>query len=72
VETRAFPLYEVGAGVYGITVKTPQPRLLADYIKSQQRFEKVSDQEIGEAQALVDSTYKNLESLIQNYLDAVA
>jgi len=72
VESRAFPLYEVGAGVYGITVKTPQPRLLSDYIKSQLRFEKVSDREIAEAQALVDRTYKNVEGLIQNYLDAVA
>lgn len=72
VESRAFPLYEVGAGVYGITIKTPQPRRLADYVRAQQRFEKVSDQEIAEAQAAVESAYKNLEGLMQKYLDAVA
>lgn len=72
VESRAFPLYEAGAGVYDITVKTPKPRQLADYIKAQQRFEKVSEQEIAEAQASVDSAYKHLESLVQNYLDAVS
>jgi pyruvate/2-oxoacid:ferredoxin oxidoreductase beta subunit len=72
VESRAFPLYEAGAGAYGLTVKTVKPRPLADYLKAQGRFEKLSDGEMAEAQASVDRAYKNLEGLIQQYLDAVA
>ena len=72
VESRSFPLYEAGAGAYGLTVKTGKPRPLADYLKVQGRFEKLSDGEMAEAQASVDRAYKHLEGLIQQYLDAVA
>jgi len=72
VESGAFPLYEVGAGAYGFSVKTGKPRSVADYLKVQQRFEKLNEQDISGAQASVDGAYKNLESLIQHYLDTVA
>jgi pyruvate/2-oxoacid:ferredoxin oxidoreductase beta subunit len=72
VESRAFPLYEVGAGAYGLSVKTGNPRAVADYLKGQQRFEALTEQDIAGAQASVESAYKNLEGRIQQYLDAVA
>ena len=69
VESRAFPLYEVGGGVYRLTLETPKPRSLADYIKAQKRFENLSEKEIVEAQALVDNGYKKLLDTIQKYID---
>ena len=69
VESRAFPLYEVGGGVYDITVKTPKPRALKDYFTPQLRFEGLSDQEIENAQESVTSGYKKLEDAVQSYLD---
>jgi len=69
VESRAFPLYEVGGGVYHLTVKTPEPRSIADYLKAQKRFEGLSEKELEEAQALVENEYKKLVDTIQKYLD---
>ncbi len=69
VESRAFPLYEVGGGVYRLTLETPKPRALAEYIKAQKRFENLSEKEIEEAQALVDNGYKKLLDTIQKYID---
>jgi pyruvate/2-oxoacid:ferredoxin oxidoreductase beta subunit len=69
VESRAFPLYEVGGGVYGITVETPQPRALKDYFTPQLRFESLSDQEIENAQESVTNGYKKLEDAVQSYLE---
>ena len=69
VESRAFPLYEVGGGVYEITVKTPQPRALKDYFIPQLRFEGLSDQEIENAQESISNGYKKLEEAVQSYLD---
>jgi pyruvate/2-oxoacid:ferredoxin oxidoreductase beta subunit len=69
VESRAFPLYEVGGGVYDITVKTPQPRALKDYFTPQLRFEGLSDQEIENAEESVTNGYKKLEDAVQSYLD---
>ena len=69
VESRAFPLYEVGGGVYRLTLETPKPRSLADYIKAQKRFENFSEKEIEEAQTLVDTGYKKLLDTIQKYID---
>ncbi len=72
VESRIFPLYEVGAGAYTLSVKTVKARPVADYLKIQQRFEKLAEPDIAGAQASVDIAYKHLEGLIQQYLDAVA
>lgn len=69
VESRAFPLYEVGGGVYHLTVKTPEPRALADYLKAQKRFEGLSEGEIEEAQTLVENEYKKLIDTVQKYID---
>jgi pyruvate/2-oxoacid:ferredoxin oxidoreductase beta subunit len=69
VETKAFPLYEVGGGVYGITVETPKPRALKEYLSPQLRFEGLTDQEIENAQESVNNGYKKLEDAVQSYLD---
>jgi pyruvate/2-oxoacid:ferredoxin oxidoreductase beta subunit len=69
VESRAFPLYEVGGGVYQFNVMVPKPRKIADYLKIQKRFESLSDKEIEEAQSFVENEYKKLDDTIQKYLD---
>ena len=69
VESGAFPLYEVGGGVYDITIKTPKPRALKDYFTPQLRFEGLSDQDIEKAQESVTNGYKKLEDAVQSYLD---
>ena len=69
VESRAFPLYEVGGGAYDITVKTPTPKPLTEYLTPQLRFESLSDQEIENAQESVANGYKKLEDAVQSYLD---
>ena len=71
VESRAFPLYEVGGGVYDLTITTPKPRLLADYLSAQKRFENLSEQEMDEAQIFVDNEYKKLLDTVQKYIDVV-
>ena len=69
VESRAFPLYEVGGGVCELTVTTPKPRLLADYLKAQKRFENLPEKEMDEAQVFVENEYKKLLDAAQKYLD---
>jgi glucokinase len=39
-----------------------------DYLKAQVRFENLSEQEIEEAQVLVNNGYKKLEDAVQQYL----
>ena len=68
VESRAFPLYEAGEGAYTISIETPQPRSVADYLKAQERFENLSEQELEEAQVSVTNAYKKLEDTVQQYL----
>ena len=68
VESRAFPLYEAGGGAYTISLETPQPRSLAEYLKAQERFAHLSEQEIEEAQVSVNNGYKKLEDAVQRYL----
>ena len=70
VESRAFPLYEAGGGAYTISIETPQPRSVADYLKVQERFEHLSEQELEEAQVSVTNAYKKLEDTVQHYLAA--
>lgn len=69
VESRAFPLYEVGDGIYHLTIETPKPRSLTDYLKVQKRFEDLVENEIEEAQTLVENEYKKLVDTVQKYLD---
>ena len=66
VESRAFPLYEVGGGTaYHLTVNTPKPRALADYLKPQKRFESLSEKDIEAAAAAIEIDYKKLTEKIQ-------
>jgi pyruvate/2-oxoacid:ferredoxin oxidoreductase beta subunit len=66
VESRAFPLYEVGsASAYHQTIATAKPRPLADYLKPQYRFADISEQQITELSAAVESDYKKLIDKIQ-------
>jgi len=66
VESRAFPLYEVGsASAYHLTVTTAKPRPLADYLKPQYRFAEISEQQIADLGAAVESDYKKLTDKIQ-------
>lgn len=60
VESRAFPLYEVSSGFYRMTVTTPKPRALVKYLKAQDRFESLSDQQVEEASTILESNYKKL------------
>ena len=65
VESRAFSLYEVGSGFYNQTVKTLKPRQLSDYIKAQERFSEVTDEQLEEASAAVEKEYSKLLENIQ-------
>ncbi len=69
VESRTFPLYEAGDGVYNITVETPYPRAVSEYLKIQQRFAKLSAQEIKRAEDNVAVSYKRLQNAVQGYLN---
>jgi len=60
VESNAFPLYEAGTGFYNITIKMLKPKQLADYVKAQERFAKVTDDEIAQAAAAVEKQYGRL------------
>jgi pyruvate/2-oxoacid:ferredoxin oxidoreductase beta subunit len=61
VESRAFPLYEVAAGTaYHLTIQTPKPRPLADYLKPQYRFGELSEKQLADAQTAVETDYKKL------------
>jgi pyruvate/2-oxoacid:ferredoxin oxidoreductase beta subunit len=70
VESRAFPLYEVGGGVYHLTIETPKSRSLDGYLRAQKRFESLSEDEITEAQLTVEHNYKKVVDAVQKYLDA--
>ena len=66
VESRAFPLYEVGsASAYHLTVTTAKPRPLADYLKPQYRFAEISEQQIADLTTTVESDYKKLTEKMQ-------
>jgi pyruvate/2-oxoacid:ferredoxin oxidoreductase beta subunit len=66
VESRAFPLYEVAAGTaYHLTIQTPKPRPLSDYLKPQYRFAELSEKQIEMAQAAIEIDYKKLTDKAQ-------
>jgi pyruvate ferredoxin oxidoreductase beta subunit len=65
VESRAFPLYEKEGGSCQLTVMTPKPRALADYLKAQKRFSDLSEQQMKEAVAQVESNYKKVIDAIR-------
>lgn len=63
VETRYFPLYEVVKGVYRITIHTPSPRPLSQYLKIQERFKSLSESEIKGISISVNEAYARLLKL---------
>ncbi len=65
VESRAFPLYEVGSGYYNLTVTTMNPRPVSEYIRAQGRFSSATDKDIKSAQSTVEKEYKKLLENIQ-------
>jgi len=56
VESRIFPLYEVNGGSYRLTVTTPKPRAVADYLKIQKRFADLSEKDIEAVTITVEKT----------------
>jgi hypothetical protein len=66
VESRAFSLYEVSRGSYRLTVTIPKPRPLADYLKEQKRFADLSEKQMEDASAQVESDYKKLTDTIHS------
>jgi len=66
VQTGVFPLYEVENGVYRQTIKTPSRKPVLEYIKLQGRFKHLTNEEINEVQARVDSYYQLLEKRFQD------
>jgi pyruvate ferredoxin oxidoreductase beta subunit len=60
VESNLFPLYEAVRGTYFITVETPQPRSVKDYMRLQERFRNVADGDIREIQALAGFEYSRI------------
>jgi len=69
VECRAFPLYEAGGGMYHLTLTTPKPRSVSDYLHAQKRFENLTEKQMEEAQAFVENEHKKLADAVQNYLE---
>jgi pyruvate/2-oxoacid:ferredoxin oxidoreductase beta subunit len=66
VESRAFPLYEVICGFYTLTVNTPKPRSLSDYLFAQKRFSKITEADIESSTETVDKEYRDLLDRIES------
>lgn len=60
VESAIFPLYEVVAGSYRLTIDHPKIRPVEQYLKMQSRFKHFKQKEIVEIQAEVDKEYAKL------------
>jgi pyruvate/2-oxoacid:ferredoxin oxidoreductase beta subunit len=61
VQTLVWPLYEVVDGTqYRITYKVAKPLPVGEYLKSQGRFSKVSEQQIVQIQQQVENDYAQL------------
>jgi pyruvate/2-oxoacid:ferredoxin oxidoreductase beta subunit len=65
VESRFFPLYEAAKGAYRITITTPSPRPLAHYLKAQERFKDLSEEEIEKLSNQLKEAYKHLTEFSQ-------
>ncbi len=66
VESLAFPLYEVAAGFYNMTVKTLKPRPLSEYLSAQARFAKATEKQLAAAGKQVEKEYGKLLENIQS------
>jgi pyruvate/2-oxoacid:ferredoxin oxidoreductase beta subunit len=66
VESRIFPLYEVNGGSYRLTITTPKPRAVADYLKIQKRFAGLSEKDIEAVTIAVEKNYQKITDVIQS------
>jgi pyruvate ferredoxin oxidoreductase beta subunit len=60
VESTIFPLYEVAAGSYRLTIDHPGKRPVEHYISVQKRFKHFKGKETREVQTAVDTAYARL------------
>ncbi len=65
VQTGVFPLYEVENGIYTQSIKTPNPKPVAEYLKLQGRFHHLTEDQVLEIQKMVDVRYAELEKRFQ-------
>ena len=60
VESAIFPLYEVVAGSYRLTIDHPGKRPVEQYTSVQKRFKHFKEKETREIQSAVDTAYVRL------------
>ncbi len=60
VESLLFPLYEVVAGTYRLTIDHPGKRPVEQYLSAQKRFKHFKGKEAREVQAAADTAYARL------------
>ena len=65
VQTGIFPIYEVEAGQYAQTLKTPSRKPVLEYLKLQGRFKHLKEEDVAEIQKIVDLRYAELEKRFQ-------
>ena len=65
VQTGVFPLYEVENGVYSQSIKSPNRKPVAEYLKLQGRFKHLTAEQVAEIQKMVDDRYAELEKRFQ-------
>ncbi len=63
VKSRFFPLWEARSRKLAITVRTPQPVPVADYVAQISKFRHLGPDRIAELQALTDERYRFLEAI---------
>jgi pyruvate ferredoxin oxidoreductase beta subunit len=61
VESNLFPLYEVVRGICFMTIETPQPREVKDYMRLQERFKNYTDSDIQEIQNMLRVEYSRIK-----------
>lgn len=64
VDSTLFPLYEVINGKYFLTIETPQPRPVKDYIRYQGRCKDLTEAAVDEIQKMVKLDYQKLLSTV--------
>lgn len=59
VQSRVFPLYEFKEGKFNLT-KPTKPIGVKDYLRAQQRFKHLTDDEVGEVQEIIEERWDRL------------
>jgi pyruvate/2-oxoacid:ferredoxin oxidoreductase beta subunit len=62
-DSNIFPLYEIDHGVYRVTRKLGVAKPVQEYLRTQGRFAHLSEKEIAQIQAEVDTRWKRLLAL---------